>query len=89
MIRKSLRTTASICLIVGALSLTACCHNPVQADPVIDTGCVAFSAIRPTEQDIAVMSDQLVDQLLVHNEVGSKRCGWLPHEAPAKPKVPP
>lgn len=35
------------------------------------------------------MSDQLVDQLLVHNEVGSKRCGWLPREAPAKPKVPP
>lgn len=70
-------------MIAGALSLAACCHTPVQADPVVDTGCVAFSAIRPTDHDIDVMSDELVDQLLVHNEIGHKRCGWKTRDKPA------
>ena len=70
-------------MIAGALSLAACCNQPVQADPVVDTGCVAFSAIRPTDQDIDVMSDDLVNQLLTHNETGNKRCGWKTRDKPA------
>ena len=45
--QQLLRITARLCVIAGALSLAACCHTPVQADPVVDTGCVAFSAILP------------------------------------------
>ena len=81
--QQPLRITARLCVIAGALSLAACCHTPVQADPVVDTGCVAFSAIRPTDHDIDVMSDELVDQLLVHNETGNKRCGWKTRDKPA------
>lgn len=81
--QRLLWITARLCVIAGALSLAACCHTPVQVDPVVDIGCVAFSAIRPTDHDIDVMSDELVDQILVHNEVGHRRCRWKTRDKPA------
>ena len=32
--------------------------------------------IRPSANDVAVISDRLAEDLLVHNETGSRLCGW-------------
>lgn len=47
--------------------------------PVTRTGaCDVFRPIHPTAPDTDLISDQLVSQLLVHNQTGSRLCGWRP-----------
>lgn len=38
--------------------------------------CVLSQAIRPTVRDTCTISQNLVDQLLAHNELGKELCGW-------------
>lgn len=86
----SLKILVVGCAIAGVLSLAACKHQVVREVVTVDTGCIAFEAIRPTAQDIEVISDDLVDQLLVHNEIGHRRCGWKVRSAEAaEPGKPP
>lgn len=40
--------------------------------------CAGFKPIRPTVEDTAVISQHLVDQLVVHNETGASLCKWQP-----------
>jgi len=35
-----------------------------------------FGPIRPTAADVEAISDELVRQLVVHNETGAALCGW-------------
>ena len=45
--------------------------------PETRTGaCTVFKPIRPTAADIEAVSFQLVEQILVHNETGTRLCGW-------------
>ena len=53
-------------------SVSACAPGSV-ADP-----CPAFRPIRPSPSDIDTMSGALLDQLLSHNEIGQRLCGWAP-----------
>jgi len=38
--------------------------------------CRGFYPIRPTAADVLVISDDLVEQLLSHNEYGKSHCRW-------------
>lgn len=55
------------------LFLALCACSTTSGDP-----CAGFKPIRPEIADNAVISLQLVEQLLVHNETGAKLCGWKP-----------
>lgn len=90
MTSKAMRVLVIGCATVGVLSLLACTPNVVTEVVTVDTGCVAFDAIRPEPADIEVISDSLVDQILIHNEVGHRRCGWKARDtAPRPPPKPP
>lgn len=56
-------------LALGLLA-SACGHGPV-------TNC-AFKPIRPTPHDVEVISDRLASDLLAHNLLGERLCGWEP-----------
>ena len=57
-------------IVPAVLALSACTTS---GDP-----CAGFKIIRPAQSDIAVISSDLVDQILVHNETGEKLCKWKP-----------
>jgi hypothetical protein len=40
--------------------------------------CAGWKPLRPTANDNAVISKQLREQLLAHNETGADLCGWSP-----------
>jgi hypothetical protein len=40
--------------------------------------CDGWKPIRPTQSDVATMSDELVSQLLAHNKHGASVCDWKP-----------
>lgn len=42
------------------------------------SGCEWTRPIRPTAQDVDLISDSLVDQILAHNLAGQRICGWKP-----------
>ena len=62
--------TRSLALIL-LLAVSACGHGP-------GTACDGWKPIRPDAADVDVMSDQLVEQILGHNEHGASVCGWEP-----------
>lgn len=39
-------------------------------------GCDLFGPIRPAAADVDAISDDLVGQILRHNEAGAGLCGW-------------
>jgi len=45
-----------------------------------DSVCIVMQPIQPTADDVRVMSDDLVNQLLVHNESWARTCDkdWKP-----------
>lgn len=55
------------------LLATACAGGPPAADGI---PCAALAPIRPTAADVAVISHELVDQVLRFNELGAAVCGW-------------
>lgn len=59
-------------LLVAAVGLAAGC----QGTPAATDGCGWTKPIRPSAEDVAVISDALVEQILVHNETGAALCGW-------------
>lgn len=40
--------------------------------------CAAGYPIRPTQAEVATLSDASVAAILAHNEKGQKLCGWRP-----------
>jgi hypothetical protein len=40
--------------------------------------CDHAEVIRPTQKDVEIISDRLVEQIVRHNEVGQRLCGWKP-----------
>ncbi|RVH72549.1 hypothetical protein CN203_27585 [Sinorhizobium meliloti] len=40
--------------------------------------CASAKPIRPTAEDVAAMSSGTARQLLEHNRMGAKTCGWKP-----------
>lgn len=52
-----------------AVLMAGCTHTGTD-------GCSLFAPIRPTADDVAVISDQLVTGLVTHNETGARVCGW-------------
>jgi hypothetical protein len=47
-----------------------------QSGAVVDDFCLLNSPTRPTQAQIAAMSDAQVAQALARNKLGQKRCGW-------------
>lgn len=65
---------ARLWLIAGlAASSAACACRPVPPE-VIDMGCYTYAPIYPTLKDTQVISPQLVQQLLTHNEKFKRNC---------------
>ena len=58
-----------------ASAVSACAGGGVETRT---GGCDVFGPIHPAAGDIDVISDDLVEQLLVHNETGAALCGWEP-----------
>lgn len=70
-------------LLACAVALAGCSGWPWTPRPpeVVDTSCVTFRPIILTESDAKLVLDgaisqDLVDQILTHNETGARRCGW-------------
>lgn len=61
----------ALILLAGVTAFAAGCQAPA-----VTSGCEWTRPIRPTAEDVAVISDSLVDQLLIHNETGARICGW-------------
>jgi len=40
--------------------------------------CAVEHPIRPTQAEVAVLSDASVNAILAHNEKGQRLCGWKP-----------
>lgn len=40
--------------------------------------CTVANQIRPTEKEIAALSDKTVEQILSHLSKGERLCGWRP-----------
>jgi hypothetical protein len=59
--------TKSLMLTCAAIFLSGCVQT---------TSCDWAKPIRPTANDVAVVSDGLARDLLVHNQTGAKLCGW-------------
>lgn len=55
--------------VLALLVASGCATGPA-------TDCAGFKPIRPTAADVERMSDELVGQLLAHNEFGREHCGW-------------
>lgn len=55
-----------------ALMLALAASGCAGTGPVSD--CDGFRPIRPTKEDVARMSDQLVGDILAHNEYYAKAC---------------
>ena len=76
-------------LIVGAASLllSGCqlfCPAPAVEYEVatVDTGCTWAAQIHLTRGEALSMSEELAEQILTHNEIGAKRCGWEANQSP-------
>ena len=63
------RLTATLLLI--AVSIAGCA-----TDPRLKSDCDWAQPIRPSRQD--VLTRQTREQILAHNEVGARICGWKP-----------
>ena len=61
-------------LLIVALLLVAGCERIVY----VSDGCLYFSPIRPTAEEIATMTGETVRQILSHNETGRGLCDWQP-----------
>lgn len=53
--------------LTGIVFLTGCS---------LPNDCDWAQPIRPTQNDVVVISDTLVNQLVVHNDTGKQICGW-------------
>lgn len=58
-------------LLVVTLGMAACQSSG-------GTFCAISKPIRPTQSEIATMSDQSIAQVLAYNERGQRLCGWRP-----------
>jgi hypothetical protein len=67
-----MRTLRAAALTIAVATLAAGCAS------VPGTACDGWRPIRPLEDDLATMSDSLVEQVLAHNEHGARVCGWTP-----------
>lgn len=47
-----------------------------QSGPRADIWCATNSPDRPSKAEIVAMTDARVKQVLAHNRLGAKRCGW-------------
>ena len=56
-------------LLAAATSWPAGCQTTGSA-------CDGWQAIRPTRQDVQVISERLSEGILSHNRHGAKTCGW-------------
>ncbi len=63
------RTLATLILSAG---LTAGCAT----DPALRDGCDWAEPIRPSRAD--VLTRETKEQIVAHNEVGARLCGWKP-----------
>ncbi len=55
--------------LVGLLALAGCTATG-------GSYCSIAKPIRPTAEDVNVISDQLVQDVLTHNKQGAALCGW-------------
>ncbi len=58
--------------LLGAMTLASGCVQTASE------ACDWASPIRPTANDVAVISDGLAEDLLTHNLTGAELCGWKP-----------
>lgn len=63
---------------LAALALVACTAMSCERVVYVSDGCLYFSPIRPTVEEIATMTGQTVRQIRSHNEAGRDLCGWQP-----------
>lgn len=66
--------TSSLALAVALLGGCMCTPTVRQPPEVIDTGCYTYEPIRPTLQDIKVISPQLATAILEHNRKYKRWC---------------
>lgn len=68
--------------LAAALSVGCASDQPRQPPAVIDTGCFVYSPIRPTMEDIQVISPGLARAILEHNRKYRRLCQEKAEGAP-------
>lgn len=58
-------------MLIGVSALVAGCQTA-------GNSCDGWRPINPKSADVAQASDELVAQILAHNEHGRDTCGWRP-----------
>lgn len=61
-------------LAIALFGALAACQT---TSPRADAWCLTNSPERPSDSEIAVMSESRTKQLLAHNLLGAKHCGWV------------
>jgi hypothetical protein len=67
-----MRFVKSFAAIGLATSLAAC--STTETWVVIDTSCSSYTAIRGSQHDYEVISEDLAKQILAHNRTWKKKC---------------
>lgn len=65
-----------MCRLTATLLLIAVSTAGCATDPLLKSDCDWAQPIRPSRQD--VLTRQTREQILAHNEVGARICGWKP-----------
>lgn len=59
---------------IALLALTGCTPEV----RYISDGCLHFKAIRPTAEEVDMLSAETARQIYDHDETGAALCGWAP-----------
>lgn len=62
-------------VMIAAALLLAGCTPEVR---YISDGCLHFHAIRPTAEEVDMLSAETARQIYDHDETGAALCGWAP-----------
>lgn len=65
-----------MCRLTATLLLIAVSTAGCATDPRLKSDCDWAQPIRPSRQDVLIR--QTREQILAHNEVGARICGWKP-----------
>ena len=76
------RTSRLAAAAAAALAVAGCVSEARQPPAVIDTGCFVYSPIRPTMEDIQVISPGLARAILEHNRKYRRLCQEKAEGAP-------
>lgn len=72
--RKKRNNAARVALLIGCVTLVGCATRAEVRTEYVDNFCILAAPIYVSSQD--EFTDGTAEQILVHNALGERRCGW-------------